>query len=421
MSKIEKPENENYAAVVATLTVLRELEGCDNLLGAPLFGFQSLVDRTHTAGELGVVFTAETQLSDDFCRKNNLYRHTEKNADPEHAGYLEDNRRVRAIKLRGHQSNCLFMPISSLAWTGDVSYLKVGDTFDHLNGKEICRKYVIKVPGQNKQHAQVKKFNRVDPKLFPEHQDTAQYFRNSHLIPDDQWVYVTQKIHGTSWRGSRSYVLRKLTLRDRIARKLGVTVQDREWAAVAGSRKVIKDPSNPEQDHFYTSDIWSAYLDRIEHLIPEGFVVYGELIGYTPEGEEIQKSYSYNIFPGTHELFVYRVAFVNPCGVMVDLSWPQVREFCRDRDLNHVPDLWEGPHSDLVAEDWLDARFADYGYPEALPLGSNKKLVDEGICIRADGLAPVILKAKSPIFLGHETSLMDKGEINLEDVGSDAP
>lgn len=76
---------------------------------------------------------------------------------------------------------------------------------------------------------------------------------------------------------------------------------------------------------------------------------------------------------------------------------------------------------EFVPEEWIDLRLADVGYgrwPDALPLGPNKKLVDEGVCIRSDGLTPTILKAKSPIFLGHETALLDKGVENLEDVGS---
>ncbi len=162
------------------------------------------------------------------------------------------------------------------------------------------------------------------------------------------------------------------------------------------------------------TDLWTNYLSRVEHLIPEGYVVYGEIIGWTPECSPIQASYDYGLPPGTCELYVYRVAVVNHRGVMVDLSWPQVRLWCRDRDLKHVPDLWEGPHSAFVAEDWTDRRFADDGHPSALPLGKDKKLVDEGVCVRADGLVPVILKAKSPVFLAHETKLLDKEVVDIE-------
>ena len=415
--KLEAPKNSNYAATVVKLPSLKELEGCDNLLGAPLYGFQAIVDKSHVAGEIGVVFPAECQLSDAFTKNNNLYRHAQQNADTSAKGYIEDNRRVRAIKLRGHRSDCLFMPIGSLAYTGaKLDGLKEGDTFDILDGNEICCKYVIKTKTPRGQRPQEKKFVRVDPRVFPEHPDSENYWRNRHLIPDDQWVYVTQKIHGTSIRLGRVPVLRKLTVRDRIAKRFGVKIQETEYDALAGSRKVVKDPNHPDyakSNHFYDEDIWAQFLPRVEHLIPEDFLVFGELIGYTSNGAAIQQNYTYEQPPGTHDLFVYRVATVNPKGVVVDLSWPQVRQFCVDRDLKYVADLWEGPHSEFVPEQWIDRRLNDE-FRHALALGDNKKLVDEGVCVRADGLTPIILKAKSPIFLAHETKLLDQEVLDIE-------
>ena len=413
--KLEAPSNSNYAAVCIDLPPLKSLEGSDFLVGAPLLGFQAVISKDHRPTERGVVFPAESQLSEQMCRENNLFRHQDKNKDPDAKGYLEDTRRVRAIKLRGHRSDCLWLPLESLAWTGaNVSELRPGDCFDTLNGQEICRKYVIRTrESRGRQAKKEKRFERVDPRLFPEHEDTANWFREKDRISPEQWVHVTQKIHGTSVRLGRTLVLRKLPLRDRIASKFGVKVQTQEWDAVAGSRKVIKDPNNPEQNHFYGDDIWTQHLDRVEHLIPEGFLVFGEIIGWTREGAPIQSGYTYCLPDHTSELYVYRVAMINPRGVLVDLSWPQVREWCAERELKHVPDLWEGRHSEFIAEDWIDRRFADEGY-DALPLGPDKKLVDEGVCVRADGLVPVILKVKSPQFNLHETSLLDQGEVDIE-------
>ena len=414
--KLDAPANANYAAVVTRLPQLKQLDGLDNLRAAPLLGFQALISKDHEPGELGVVFPAECQLSEEMCRENNLFRHAEKNADPEQTGYLEDNRRVRAIKLRGHRSDCLWMPLDSLAWTGaKLGELTEGDTFDKLGDHEVCRKYVIRTARPSSGQAkQVKKFERVDPRLFPEHTDTSSWFRESHLIGPDEPVVVTAKLHGTSARFTRTQVLRKLPLRDRIARRLGVKVETTEWDAVAGSRKVIKDPRNEAQAHFYGSDVWTTYLAGIEHLIPEGWIVYGEIVGWVDEATPIQADYTYSLPPGQSELYVYRIATVNVRGVVVDLSWPQVKQWCEANDVKHVPELWTGLHKDFVAEDWIDKRFADEGY-DSLALGPNKKLVDEGVCVRAERLTPVILKAKSPIFLGHETKLLDKGEVSIED------
>lgn len=45
---------------------------------------------------------------------------------------------------------------------------------------------------------------------------------------------------------------------------------------------------------------------------------------------------------------------------------------------------------------------------------SDKKSVDEGVCLRQDGLVPTILKAKSPKFFEYETKLLDSGEVDTE-------
>lgn len=407
-----------------------ELEGLDNLVGVPVLGHQALTEKGLTPGQLRVAFTAETQLSPDYCAINNLYRDATLNKDPAETGYLEKNRRVRALKLRGHTSNALLMPLSSLAYTGvDVRGLLEGDTFDTLNGHEICRKYEIPVKhvqGRGKTKVE-KAFRRVDTKLFPEHLETDQYHRNKHLLKAGREVVITQKLHGTSWRGGRVPVLRQSKWYERFLRKLGVTIPVYEYATVFGSRKVIKDPDNPNQNHFYKDDIWTDYGKKIADLIPEGYLVYGELVGWTSDGAPLQKGYTYHLPKGDAELFVYRVAHINQQGHLSDLSWDGVKDFCRARGLKWVPEigrLFMHPKGDLDDDvnELLDVRFSDQYITDAAddwfveePLKlSDKKTVDEGVCLRQDGLVPLILKAKSPKFLEHETKLLDKGEADLE-------
>ena len=143
--KLKEPMNLNYAAQVVRISALNPLENSDNLLGAPLLGMQAVVSKDTEIGTVGVVFVAGTQLSDEYTAKNNLFRHHEFNEDKDKTGFIEDNRRVKAIKLRGNRSDALFMPLSSLAYTKvDLSELKVGDVFEELNDFEICKKYEVK-------------------------------------------------------------------------------------------------------------------------------------------------------------------------------------------------------------------------------------------------------------------------------------
>jgi hypothetical protein len=415
--KIDQPVNSNYAATVVTIKTIVPLDNCDNVVATRLLGYQAIVSKDTVVGTRGILFPPECQLSPAYAKQNNLFRHNLLNVNPEQKGYLEDNRRVKAMRFRGHTSNALFMPLESLAFTKiDFSKLTDGTTFDKLNGFEICRKYIVKTSGVPKEqkNKEAAKFKRVDQVHFPLHFDTDNYWRNVDAINPEKQVTVTAKLHGTSIRVANTIVKRKLTWLEKLAKKLGVNVKEYEYDYVFGSRRVTKDVNNPDQNSFYDEDIWSIAGKQLEGLLPEGFIVYGELIGWTPSGAPIQPNYTYSVPQGEFKLYVYRVAFVNAQGLSVDLSWDQVMEFCRDRGLLHVPELWRGKllHFKGLVEDYIDERFADLGFDT--PQLEHPQLVDEGVCVRVDGLVPYVLKAKSPNFLEHESKLLDNDVIDME-------
>ncbi|ATG86500.1 RNA ligase [Mycobacterium phage Finemlucis] len=421
----DAPENANYAATIVKLPQGLLLDGLDNLVGVPMFGYQALTQKEgYELGALRVLFLAETQLDADYARENNLFREATLNRDASETGYLEPNARVKAIRLRKHQSDALLMPVESLAYTGyDVSTLKPGDTFDKLNGHTICRKYVPKGKKQATQ-GQPKVRKQVDERLFPKHLDTEHLFRNLHYFRDAKRVVVTQKLHGTSWRGGNIPVNRTKGRFERFLNRLGITTPDTEYKHVFGSRNVVKGRS--ENNHFYQTDLWAKFGEKLEGKIPENFIIYGELVGWVSEDEPIQRGYTYNLPPGQCELYVYRVATVNPKGVIADLSWEGVKDFCRTLELKTVPEMYcdvyrvsselDSEFIEAMSYEYLDLRYADE-YPDlpVVPL-SDRKTVDEGICVRIEGQIPRVFKAKSPRFLEHETKQLDKGEVDLESV-----
>lgn len=424
--KLLEPINRDYAAIVTRLPKPVDLPGLDNLVGLQVLGSQALVSRDSEYGELALVFTAGTQLSEEFAYKNNLHRHSDKNEDQSQTGYLEDNRHIRALKLRGHSSSALVLPLHSVAYIKgvDISEFKEGDTFDRIGDHEICKKYVNKRTFKERQFEKNKKvFSRVDAKFLPIHYDTDSFFKNSHVIPEDCEVTVTQKLHGTSLRIANTIVQRKVTWKDKLASKLGAVVAATEYDYVYGSRRVVKDANNPSHVHFYDSDIWSLKGSELKGLIPQGYLVYGELIGWTPEGSSLQSKYTYNVPNPLAELYVYRVATINPEGVVTDLTFDQIVEFCRDRDLKVVPLLWRGKYKDFKPEDWVDYpgfptmhNYHEDGYPQAVPL-CKESPCDEGVVIRADGLAPYTLKAKSETFVQHDNKIMAEGLLDMEEEG----
>jgi hypothetical protein len=423
--KLLEPQNKDYAAVVVKLPKPVKLEGLDNLVGLPMLGAQALVAKDTDYGELALVFTAGTQLSEEFAYKNNLHRHADKNEDQSQTGYLEDNRHIRSIKLRGHTSSALVLSLGSVSYIKgvDPSQFNEGDTFDQIGDHEICRKYINKKTYKERQFEKNKKvWTRVEEKFLPQHYDTDNYFKYSHIIPENTEVTVTQKLHGTSIRVANTIVQRKLTFRDKVAQKIGAVIATTEYDYVYGSRRVIKDKNNPSHVHFYDTDIWTSVGERLKGVIPQGYLVYGEIIGWTPEGAALQSRYTYDVPHGEAHMYVYRVATINPEGVVTDLTYDQIAEFCRDRGFTVVPLLWRGKYKDFKPEDWVDFpghdtlhNYYEDGYA-AVPL-SRDSPCDEGVVIRAEGLAPYTLKCKSATFVGYDNQNTAEGVLDMEEEG----
>lgn len=425
--KLLEPENKDYAAYIVRLPEAVVLEGLDNLVGLQVLGSQALVAKDTDYGELALVFTAGTQVSEEFAYRNNLHRHADKNEDQSQAGYLEDNRHIRSMKLKGHTSSALVMKLSALSYIKklDLTQFNEGDVFDRIGDHVICQKYISKKTRAQAVFEKNKKvWSRVDEKFLPQHYDTDSYFKNSHIIPEEREVTVTQKLHGTSLRVANTIVQRKLTFKDKFALKLGAMVCKTEYDYVYGSRRVIKDKNNPTHVHFYDTDIWSIEGEKLVGKIPQGYLVYGELIGWTPEGAPLQSKYTYDVPHGLAELYVYRVATINPEGVVTDLTYDQIAEFCRDRGFKVVPLLWRGKYKDFKPEDWVDFpgheeklfKYKEEGFPQAVPLSKDCPC-DEGVVIRAEGLAPYTLKCKSQTFVAHDNKVAEEGTLDMEEEG----
>lgn len=434
MSNISIEHEKNYAAQVIEIPELVKAPNSDRLFIANVLGYSIIVDDSwkDREGDLAVFFPAESQVSEGLAEFANLYSSQDLNRVKTEKGYLAKNRRVRAIKLRGNISSALLLPVHVVEMYAEFSLgLVEGDVFDTFNGKEICRKYVLPVKAMHQTPAQKRlkaAFKRVDEKMFPMHIDTGHWLREEYMVSPDDVLIVTQKLHGSSVRFGNVPVKVKPKWHEKLASKLGLRIRETEYDTVGGSRKVIKDPNNPNQAHYYGegNDIWSLTLEKYGKLIPEGFIVYGELIGYTPDGYPIQKGYTYMRPQGRMDLFVYRVAVVTPGGSIVDLSWGQVKKFCVERGLAHVPELWRGFKRDFILSDFEERNFYeddflyttdDYTLDTPIPVGKKKGLKDEGIVIRVDrgDLVPGLFKFKNQSFLVAETAELDEREESGEE------
>ena len=407
---IELKGNPNYAAFIVEVKETRTLDGLDNLVAVNVGGYQALVPKSTRVGDRFIAFVAGTQIAEEFAAHNGLTR--------EAGGYLEKNRRVKAIRLRGHASNLLLVNADGF------EKVPVGTQFDHVDGQEICRKFVVPVKSSGGNSVASAKTHKsgVTDEQFPEHYDTPQWFRVSDQFYGKD-VTVTQKAHGTSLRAGWVEVDKSRKWYERLFR----LPAQKEWKFVVGSRRVIKTESDGA--HWYSTDIWSDYAQKhnLADALPKGVMVYGELIGYTPDGEPIQKGYTYDLAPGQARLLVYRVTVAGADGTHYDLSDAAMREFCDQRGLAVVPLLASFSRDEdvFLLEEFLktltDTILSDEDewvfIERPVPLSPDSPC-DEGVVIRAEGIRPHVAKFKNPLFYEHESGMMDKGEADIEDAAS---
>lgn len=413
MRTILELNNPNYCATIVKIDKVNKLEWCDNLVWINIFGYNIIAHKDINIDEPQVLFTAETQIADEFLKENNLYSSSDLNKDVTKKGYIWKNGRVRAIRLRGHPSNAMLMPVSKLPKKG--KWVKVSDRFNIIDGMEIAKKYelpVERVVGQNKVKGQTKKYERIDGKNFPEHFSTEQYLRNEHKYDDSDDIIVTQKLHWTSVRLWYVETKIKPTKMDKLLRR----EQKTEYDYLAWSRRVIKDlKSDKKFEHYYAThpwelDIYNKALEEVKATIPKDVMYYAEIIWYNGWNSPIQRGYTYNCNDWEFAIYIYRIVSVNKDGRTFDWGWDAMKEFAKVNSLSLVPEMYRCKKSELDVDILMDKNYSIDKIPATVdpvvPLPAWT--VDEWICIRREWMQPYVTKVKSPLFYEFETKLLDE-------------
>lgn len=436
---ITAPANINYAATLVRIEAKNfvDLPNCDALKGVFIFGNHVIIGKETQEGELGLYFPVEVALSQEFLGANNLYRKPEHgNADPNAKGYFEEHGRVKAVKFRGHKSEGFYIPLSSLDYiltAEDPIDLAPGLVFDKIGDHDICRKYAPKRrEGKSsvQQERAAKLADAIVPGQFRFHYDTENLRRNVHKINPTDYISISDKWHGTSVVIGKILTKRDLRWYERILRKLGVQIMDSQYGLTYSSRKVIKSVNGTEKasNHYYASDIWGVVAQEVEDRIPNGYTLYGEIVGYTRDGAPIQGGYAYGCAEGQHRFLVYRVTSTNVDGKTIELSWPQLTEFCNGYGFEMVPALWDGRAYDLFPELSTKTHWQEEFLPklestyvrDAMCPYNDEKVPVEGIVLRVDHLEESeAFKLKNFKFLEWETKALDKGEVDTETAESE--
>ena len=436
---LNKPKNENYAATVVDLKDFVDLPNCDNVKAALIYGNSVIVAKTAQAGEQGLFFPVETQLSTIFLGSNNLFRHHEwGNIDSTKTGFFEQHGRVKAVRFRGHKSEGFWIPINSLSFIPGIKIndFNVGDTFDEIDNIPICTKYISKDgPVGEPNSKRSSQTTHIVEGQFRFHYDTSNLKKNIYKLQPTDIISISDKWHGTSAIIGKVLVGRELSWLERLLTKFGIKIQTTEYATICSSRRVIKGIGK------FNSDLYGTVAKEVEDKILKGYTLYGEIVGYKPDGSHIQKGtkgkvYHYGCEKGEHKFVVYRIVSTNVDGKTLELTWLQMKEFCNKYGLEMVKELYYGTVLEFLKtydpdgyfcqkylgpnqqETWhqylLEVIQTTFVNDQMCP-HNNNELPAEGVVVRIDHLDECeSWKLKNFAFLELETKMNDAGEVDIE-------
>jgi hypothetical protein len=375
-----------YKAVVGKLYVSPH-PNADRIQVGHICGSRVIVDLSAKDGDMYVYFECDGQLSEEFCTEHNLYRDTSKNKDKTKAGFFEDKRRVRAQPFRGVKSEGYAVPLDWFTFTGyNIADLKEGDQFDELNGVPICQKYYTPATRNAMQNGQKKNLLKA---AFPEHWETTQYRYASIYVGD--LIILTEKEHGTSVRYGLVEIQRDLKWWEKLLRK-PKTYMD----YILGSRRAIL-PTSKKSNFEFTGGFYGSgepyalAARKLYGKLKEGEIIYGELVGYTPNGPpmfthsltnlpELEKTYdspitySYGCIKGEARLRVYRITQNGR-----DLSWFEIEKRTKELGVEIVTEVDRFIYTG--EKDSMDARIQAFLEGPSLIDSTH---IREGVCVRVE-------------------------------------
>ena len=420
----------DHCGYVIKVETLRPHPNANKLQLLDVFGTTTTVDLNVAAGDLGVYFPCDLQLSVEFATQNNLARKKDENGN-NIGGYLDPTKlNIAAIRMRGEKSDGLYLPLHAFDYCFDdgnaAAHLHVGDRIDMINGHEICNKYIPCIR-PNKSHGATEKTSRtrkhkapIAP-LFAEHVDTEQLAYNLNTFKPGDLVEITLKMHGTSQRTGYLPKLQgyRRTLVDRILRRPGKPVYKHDY--VTGTRRTVLN-DDWETGGFYGSNAFrEPHAKQFEGRLWENETVYYEVVGFTHTGAPIMPSvpnskisdkaftrqygnmtvFSYGCKPDARKLgdtaypedpvqsdsYVYRMTMTTPEGNVIEYPPDFMRYRCEQMGVKTVPVLTRfivKDHDDYTGEIFNPGEYvqqiAEQFYDGPDPVGHTH--VREGVVCR---------------------------------------
>ena len=332
-------------AIIAQIRV-KPHPNADKLALGIIGGTQVVVDKSTKDGDIGVFFSSELKVSEEYAKANKLRKID--------GGFFPDSLKVRPQKFRGERSDGYFAPLSSLSFTGvDISTLDIGDVFTNINKIPICEKYYT--PATRQAMGQIKQGKAIPS--FPKHFDTEQLALFYSRIPEGSLLWYTLKVHGTSQRTGLVPVTHKVSKWYHKVFPFLSKKKEIKFEFVSGTRNTVLDRTN-------TGESGKSFRFKAEDLfknkLHQGEIIYYEVVGWENSTVPIMARhnfsnssglsywgdnvvYSYGNLPGQCSVYVYRITrtTLDCVGnyVHTDLSWPQVKQRCYELGVEHVPEF----------------------------------------------------------------------------------
>lgn len=415
----------NYLCRVVQVDNIRKHSNADRLQIVTIDGANVIVGLDTKLGDIMVFVPTECQLAECFVKENNLFEDKSLNKDTDKKGYINNKRRVRAIKLRGEYSRALLLPIDYFTiFLDGVKFdmrEHVGTEFNTVNGVQFSTKYIPpnakKIQTQN-QTKKEKRFNRIIESQFNFHVDTLQIARHLEEFKPEDTIQITHKFHGTSGIAAYVKVRKQVPWWKSIIYKI-LGEEPTEYGYIASSRKVIREAH--VTGGYYKADVWNWALNEVKPHLSKGMTLYYEIVGYVPTSQEqIQKGYDYGCHTGQAGIYVYRITTTNEDGEVFEWTTQQVKEWCNHHcHRKAVPELYYGTVANFLevseSETLMEA-LRKIPHMEGLDPLCNNPVPFEGVVIRKERAFTLdVYKLKCEAFYEWESQMLD-----IDDIGLDA-
>lgn len=344
---------------VCKVKAVKSHPNADRLDIVQVLGWKCIVPKGEFVPDELVIFVPPDHLlSEEFIRQFDVIHLKGKNG------------RVGAIKLRGEYSEGLVVP--------NIDGFKEGDNVAEFY--EI-KKWEHPTIVRDKKAKVRRAKHRLYGGLFPKYTKIENIKNFPDILEPGEFVVITEKIHGTNFR------VGNVPLQGGKPYKLLMKLFGRSHKLLIGSRNVIFDSWNTPTYYDENVYTWIAKHYKLTEIIPEDYILYGEIYGATTTGKALQKGYRYS------KIGPY-VRFFDVAHKREYLNHYEAYELLEHWELPRVPILFGGKWStDLVSE--LSNQMSKI----------DKYTLMEGMVIRPirerkhKHLGRVILKALSPAYL----------------------